>query len=120
MNGVRNNVCLHFVHDFHGLEKMDVESKEVFSSLVMFSKKLALDLQEMASLNSLLWNMMSSEDLMELEAQRKDEERQDEEDVVEEPERFMIQEMARGLSLFEEVLLVFEALVLFLYLRRHC
>ena len=54
--------------------------------------------------------MMSSEDLMELEAQRKDEERQDEEDVVEEPERFMIQEMARGLSLFEEVLLVFEAL----------
>ena len=59
MNGVWKNVCLHFVHDFHGLEKMNVESKEVFSSLVMFSKKLALDLQEMASLRSLLCDMRS-------------------------------------------------------------
>ena len=41
-------------------------------------------------------------------AQRKDEERQEEE-VIEEPKRFTTQEMARGLSLFEEVLLVFEA-----------
>ena len=37
---------------------------------------------------------------MELEAQRKDERRQEEE-VTEEPKRFMIQEMARGFSLFE-------------------
>jgi len=59
MNGVWKSVCLHFVHDFHGLEKMNVESKEVFSSLVMFSKKLALDLQEMASLRSLLCDMRS-------------------------------------------------------------
>ena len=46
---------------------------------------------------------------MELEAQRKDEERQEEEEVTEEPKRFIMQEMARRFSLFEEALLVFEA-----------
>ncbi|KAJ8781183.1 hypothetical protein J1605_011167 [Eschrichtius robustus] len=45
---------------------------------------------------------------MELEAQRKDEERQEEE-VTEEPKRVTTQKMARGFSLFEEALLVFEA-----------
>ena len=45
----------------------------------------------------------------ELEAQRKDEERQEEEEVTEEQKSFMMQEMARGFSLFEEALLVFEA-----------
>ena len=44
-----------------------------------------------------------------LEAQRKDEERQEEEEVTEEPKRFTTQEMARGFSLFEGALLVFEA-----------
>ena len=52
---------------------------------------------------------LTNEDLMELEAQRNDEERQEEEEVTEEPKRFTTQEMARGLSLFEEALLVFEA-----------
>ena len=46
---------------------------------------------------------------MELKAQRKDE-REEEEEVTEEPKRFMTQEMARGFSLFKEALLVFEAL----------
>ena len=46
---------------------------------------------------------------LELEAQRKDGERQEEEEVTEEPKRFTMQEMARGFSLFEEALLVFEA-----------
>ena len=45
---------------------------------------------------------------MELEAQRNDEERQEEE-VTEELRRSMLQEMTRGLSLFGEVLLDFEA-----------
>ena len=45
---------------------------------------------------------------MELEAQRKDKEKQKEE-VTEELKRLMMQEMARGFSLFEEALLVFEA-----------
>ena len=44
---------------------------------------------------------------MELEAQRKDTERQEEE-VTEESKRSTIQEMARGFSLFKEALLVFE------------
>ena len=35
----------------------------------------------------------TNEDLMELEAQRKDEERQEEEEVTEEPKRFTMQEM---------------------------
>ena len=46
---------------------------------------------------------------MELAAQRNDEERQEEEEVTKEPKRFTMQEMARGFSLFEEALLVFEA-----------
>ena len=46
---------------------------------------------------------------MELEAQRKDEERQEEKEVSEEPKRFMMRKIARGFSLFEEALLVFEA-----------
>ena len=50
---------------------------------------------------------LTNENLMEFEAQRKDEERQEE--VTEEPKRFKTQDMARGFSLFEEALLVFEA-----------
>ena len=50
---------------------------------------------------------LTNEDLMELEAQRKDRERQEEE-VTEKPKRFTTQEMAMGFSLFEEALLVFE------------
>ena len=46
---------------------------------------------------------------MELEAQRKDEEGQEKEEVTEEPKRFMTQEMARGFSLFKEALLGFGA-----------
>ena len=46
---------------------------------------------------------------MELEAQRKDEKRQEEEEVTEELKRFTTKEMAGGFSLFEEALLVLEA-----------
>ena len=46
---------------------------------------------------------------MELEAQRKDEKRQEEEEVTEELKRFTMQEMAKRFSVFEEALLVFEA-----------
>ena len=52
---------------------------------------------------------LTNEDLMELEAQRKDKETQEEEEVTEETKRFTTQEMARGFSSFEEALLVFEA-----------
>ena len=51
---------------------------------------------------------LTNDDLMELEAQRKDEERQVKE-VTKEPKRFTKQEMARGFSLLEEALLVSEA-----------
>ena len=44
---------------------------------------------------------------MELEAQRKDKERQEEEEVTEELKRFTMQEMARGLSLSDEALVSF-------------
>ena len=46
---------------------------------------------------------------MKLEAQRKDKERQEEEEVTEDLKRFMMQEMAKGLSVSDEALLVFEA-----------
>ena len=100
-----------FVYDFHGFEKVDEESKETFSNLVTLSKELELDLQEddFIDLLAVQYEVLTNEDLMELEAQRKDEERQEEEEVTEEPKRFMMQEMARGCSLFVEALLVFEA-----------
>ena len=51
---------------------------------------------------------LTNEDLMELKAQRKDKERQEEE-VTKEPKRFTMQETLRGFSLLEETLLVLEA-----------
>ena len=52
---------------------------------------------------------LTNEDLMELEAQKKDEERQEEGEVTKAPNKFMTWERARGFSLFEEALLVSEA-----------
>ena len=67
-----------------------------------------LDLQEddFIELLAVQHEELTNENLMELEAQRKDEERQEEEEVAEEPKKFMMQEMTRGFSLFEEALLV--------------
>ena len=111
MNGVWKKLCPQSVHNFRGFKKVDEESKEVFSNLVTFSKKVELDLQEndFIELLAVQHEALTNEDLMELETQRKDKERQEEEEVTEEPKRFTTQEMARGFSLFEEALLVFEA-----------
>ena len=46
---------------------------------------------------------------MELDAQRKDKERQEQEEVTEELNRFTMQETAKGVSLFEEALFISEA-----------
>ena len=75
------------------------------------SEKLELDLQRdnFIELLAVQHKELTNEDLMELEAQRKDEERQEEDEVTEKRKRFTMQEMARGFSLFEEALLVFEA-----------
>ena len=89
MNGVWKNLCLKLIHSFHGFEKMDEESKEVFSNLVTLSEALELDLQE-DGFNELLapqHEKLTKEVLMELEAQRKDRERQEEE-IIEELKRF--------------------------------
>ena len=90
---------------------MDKDSKEVFSNSVTLSEKLELDLQEddFTELLAVQHEEVTNEDLMELEVDRKDEERQQVEEVTEELKRFTTQEMARGFSLFEEALLVFEA-----------
>ena len=111
MYGVWKNLRLQFVHDFRGFEKVDEESKEVFSNLVTLSEKLELDLQEdgYVELLAVQHEELTNEDLMELEVPKKDEERQEEEGVTEELKRFMMQEVARGFSLSEEALLVFEA-----------
>ena len=100
MNGVWKNLCPQFVHDFCGFEKVDEESKEVFIDLVTLSEKLELVLQEDDSIELLAVQHegLTNKDLMELEAQRKDEERQEEGEVTEEPKRFMTWEMARGSS----------------------
>ena len=39
-NGVWKNMCMQFVHNFPGFEKVGEESKEVFSNLVTLSEKL--------------------------------------------------------------------------------
>ncbi|XP_059984138.1 uncharacterized protein LOC132508194 [Lagenorhynchus albirostris] len=106
MNGVLKNLCPQFVHNFHGFEKVD----EVFINLVTLSEKLELDLQEddFIELLAVQHKELTNEDLMELETQRKGEERQEEE-VTEEPKRYTMLETAKGFSLFEEGLLVFEA-----------
>ena len=111
MNGVWKNLFPQFVHDFHGFEKVDEESREVFSNLVTLSEKLELDLQEddFIELLAVQHEELTNEDLLELEAQRKDEERQEEEERGEELKRFTMQDMARGFALFEEALFVFEA-----------
>ena len=64
---------LQFVHDFCGSEKVTEKSKEVFSNLVTFSKKLELDLQEdnLTELPAVKHRKLTNTDLMELEAQRK-------------------------------------------------
>ncbi|KAB0359488.1 hypothetical protein FD754_003644 [Muntiacus muntjak] len=86
MNGVCKNLCPQFVHNCHGFEN----SKEVFSNLVMLSMKLKLDLKE--------------DDVTEFLAvpgERTDKR----EEGTEQPNRFRMQEMTRGFSLFEEELL---------------
>ena len=109
MNGVWKNLCPQFVHDFRGLEKVNEGSKEVFSNVVTLSEKLELDLQkdDFTELLAVQHEELTNEDLMGLEAQRKDEEGQEEEEVTEELKRFTMQEMARGVYLFEEALLRF-------------
>ena len=93
---------------------MDEESKEVFGNLVTLSEKVELDLQkdDLTELMAVQREELTNDDLMELEAQRKGEERQEKE-VTEEPKRAMVQEAARAFSFFEEVVLVFEAQVPF-------
>ena len=99
----------HSLFTIRGFEKVSEESKEVFSDLVTLSEKLDLDPQEdnFTELLAVQHKEVTNEDLLELEAQRKDKETQEEE-VTEELMRFMTQEMARGFSLLEEALLVFE------------
>ena len=100
MNGIWKNLCLQFVHEFCGFEKMDEESKEVFSNLVTLSEKLGVDLQEdnVTELLGVQHKGLTNEDLMEMEAWRKSEERQ-EEGVTAEARIFMIQETAIEFSL---------------------
>ena len=71
-------------------------------------EKNELDLQEddLIDLLAVQHEELTNEDLMDLEAQRRDEEEESnfqEEEATEEPERFTMQEMARGL-----------------HVRRHC
>ena len=95
VNGVWENLCLQFVHDFLGFEKADEEL--IFGNLVTLSEKLKLDLQEgnFIELLAVQRKGLINEDLMELESRKNNGERQGKEKVIEEPERATIQEMAR-------------------------
>ncbi|TEA37999.1 hypothetical protein DBR06_SOUSAS14310038, partial [Sousa chinensis] len=67
MNRVWKNLCPQFVHNFHGFEKVDEESKEVFCNLVTLSEKLELNLQEddVTELFAVRHKELANEDLME-------------------------------------------------------
>ena len=78
-NEIWKNLCLHFVHDFCEFEKLDESFREVFSNLVTLSEKLELDLQVDDFMEILVLHHEELTNLMELEAQRKDEGRQEEE-----------------------------------------
>lgn len=71
--------------------KLDLQEEDFFERLAVQHKEL------------------TNEDLMEWEAQGKDGQRQQEEEVTEELKRFTAQEMSMGSCLSEQVLLVFEA-----------
>ncbi|KAM9486515.1 tigger transposable element-derived protein 1-like [Clarias gariepinus] len=111
MNGAWKSLCPQFVRDFPDQEKVDEESNCVLGDLVNLSEQLEMDLHkdDFTELLAVHNEELTNEDLMELEAQRQEEERLDEDDVMEEPKRFTKQEMARGFSLFEKALSVFEA-----------
>ena len=96
----------HSLFTIRGFEKVNEESKEVFSDLVTLSEKLDLDPQEdnFTELRAVQHKEVTNEDLMGLEAQRKEEKQEEEE-----PKRFTVQEMARRFSLFKEALIVSEA-----------
>ena len=66
------------------------------------SEKLELELQQgdFTELLAVQHEELTNQGIMESDAQRKDESRQEE--VTEELKRFTMQEMARGFSLFEE------------------
>lgn len=74
-----------------------------------YSIHFKLELQEdnIIELLDVQHEELTNEDLMELEAQRKDEEREDGK-VSEEPKKFMMKEMENGFSLFDKALLVSE------------
>lgn len=82
-----------------------MRNPEVFGNLLTLSRKLELDLceEDFTELLAVQHKELSNEDLMEVEAQRKNKESQNREEVAEEPKRFTMQKMARGF-----------------YLRRHC
>ena len=79
------------------------------SSLVQYRYfKLYLQKDNFIELLAAQHEEVTNEHLMELETQRKDEERWEEEET-EEPKWFTMQDVARGLSLFKRALLAFQA-----------
>ena len=84
MNGVGKKLGLQFVHDFCGFE-VNEKSKADFRNLVTLCEKLELDMKEdnFTELLAVQQEEVTNEDLMELEAQRKDEERPEDEEVTE-------------------------------------
>ncbi|XP_069456452.1 cyclic nucleotide-gated channel beta-3 [Ovis canadensis] len=78
-NGIWENLCLQFVHNFRGFKKAGEESKEVFSNLMTFTEKLELGLQEggFTELLAVQHKKLTNGGLMELEAQRKNKKKQE-------------------------------------------
>ncbi|XP_066445361.1 tigger transposable element-derived protein 1-like [Eleutherodactylus coqui] len=111
MNGVWKKLCPMFVHDAPSLAKLQAEEQNVVNNLVSISEKLDLHLEEQdfheyfAVHNQELTN----EDLMELENQRKKEEKEDELEVEPAPKHFQTKMMAKAFQMIEDSLELFES-----------
>ncbi|XP_006635468.2 tigger transposable element-derived protein 1-like [Lepisosteus oculatus] len=96
MNSVWKKLCPQFVHGFRGFDK-DAAFKEVANKIVKLAQGLELEV-DVVDIEGLIQSHaeeLSSEDLMELEAQRLAEEAKEEDhEPVEEPKSFTPQEMS--------------------------
>jgi hypothetical protein len=107
INAVWKKLCPQFVHNFQGFEEPD----SVISKLVEMGRELELNLEEQ-DFHELLechTKELTNEDLMELEAHRKEDEVSEEEQEAEPPKTFVTKQLAECFGMIEKALAGFEA-----------
>uniref|UniRef100_A0AAQ5X1R0 HTH CENPB-type domain-containing protein n=1 Tax=Amphiprion ocellaris TaxID=80972 RepID=A0AAQ5X1R0_AMPOC len=108
LNAVWRPLCPQFVNDFRGFDQEGI-NKDILSTLVGLSEKLELDLEE-EDFEELLESHgeeLSNQDLMELEAQQRVEEEEEDETPVP-MKKFETKLLAEGFSLIDKAIALFE------------